>query len=57
MAEKLTALEHWDKSFDYWWQGNVGGLLIANCRMPIGSSARESRKLTSEDSSLSYLLL
>lgn len=23
MAEKLTAREHWDKAFDYWWEGNV----------------------------------
>jgi len=23
MADKLTANEHWDKAFDYWWEGKV----------------------------------
>ena len=23
MAERLTAREHWDKAFDYWWEGKV----------------------------------
>jgi predicted Zn-dependent protease len=23
MRDKLTANEHWDKAFDYWWEGNV----------------------------------
>jgi cytochrome c-type biogenesis protein CcmH/NrfG len=23
MPKKLTANEHWDKAFDYWWKGNV----------------------------------
>jgi Flp pilus assembly protein TadD len=23
MAEKLTAREHWDKAFNYWWEGDV----------------------------------
>jgi tetratricopeptide (TPR) repeat protein len=23
MPKKLTAREHWDKAFDYWWEGNV----------------------------------
>jgi tetratricopeptide (TPR) repeat protein len=23
MPKRLTAREHWDKAFDYWWEGNV----------------------------------
>lgn len=23
MPKKLTAREHWDKAFDYWWEGNM----------------------------------
>jgi hypothetical protein len=23
MSDKLTARDHWDKAFDYWWEGNV----------------------------------
>ncbi|HEV7796563.1 MAG TPA: tetratricopeptide repeat protein [Pyrinomonadaceae bacterium] len=27
MRNKLTAREHWDKAFDYWWEGNVQGAI------------------------------
>lgn len=27
MSNRLTAREHWDKAFDYWWEGNVQGAI------------------------------
>jgi tetratricopeptide (TPR) repeat protein len=34
MPNKLTANEHWDKAFDYWWEGNVQGA-IAEGRLAV----------------------